>query len=176
MSILLKLGSNYSVFVSTFHSSKLMARNWQMPSLARFIESLTQEKYNLVQMGTIKSNKDRALAARVLNPSKGKKKAKDSRKQDKKKQDRPKFPDGGSNPCKDKDKKNKEKTKCTYRHKGWHPESACMKQTIDMMVQLLEKNNIPILEGARKKDGISSSDNKERFHALVVGSLDSSMQ
>ena len=133
LSILLKLGSNYSVFVSTFHSSKLMARNWQMPSLDRFIESLTQEKYNLVQMGTIKSNKDRALAARVLNPSKGKKKAKDSRKQDKKKQDRPKFPDGGSNPCKEKDKKSKEKNKCTYCHKWWHTESACMKKTLDMM-------------------------------------------
>jgi len=133
LSILLKLGSNYSVFVSTFHSSKLMARNWQMPSLARFIESLTQEKYNLVQMGTIKSNKDRALAARVLNPSKGKKKAKDSRQQDKKKQDRPKFPDGGSNPCKEKDKKRKEKNKCTYCHKWWHTESACMKKTVDMM-------------------------------------------
>ena len=82
--------------------------------------------------------------------------------------------DGDLNPCKDKDKKNQEKTKCTYYHKGWHPYSACMKNTIDMMVQLLEKNNIPLLEGARKKDGGSGLDNKERFHALVVGSFDSS--
>ena len=44
-----------------------------------------------------------------------------------------------------------------------------MKKTIDMMVQLLEKNNIPLLEGARKKYGGSSSDNKERCHALVAG-------
>ena len=49
-----------------------------------------------------------------------------------------------------------------------------MKKSIDMMVQLLEKNNIPLQEGTRKKDGGSSSDNKERCHALVVGSSSSS--
>ena len=37
------------------------------------------------------------------------------------------------------------------------------------MVQLLEKNNIPIPENARKKDGTSNSDDKEKCHALVVG-------
>ena len=49
-----------------------------------------------------------------------------------------------------------------------------MKNTIYMMAQLLEKNNIPVLEGARKKDGGSGPDNKERFHALVVVSSYSS--
>ena len=43
-----------------------------------------------------------------------------------------------------------------------------------MMAQLLEKNNIPVPKGARKKDGGSGSDNKERCHALVFGSSDSS--
>ena len=43
-----------------------------------------------------------------------------------------------------------------------------MKKTIDMMVQLLEKNNIPLPEGARKKEGGSMSDNEEIFHALVA--------
>ena len=118
--ILSKLGPEYSLFVSTFHSSKLAIRNWQILSLARFMESLTQEKHKLVQMGTIKARKYQALATGVSNPSKGKNKAKDS-KRDKKNQDRPKFHDGGSNPCKDKDTKNKEKTKCTYHHKGWNP-------------------------------------------------------
>jgi len=33
-----------------------------------FMESLTQEQDKLVQMGTIKSNKDQALTDRVLNP------------------------------------------------------------------------------------------------------------
>ena len=90
-----------------------------MPSLESFMESLTQEKDKVVQMGTIKTRKYQALVARVLNPSKGKKKSKDS-----KHPDIPKYSNGGSNPCKDKDKNGKEKTKYTYCHKGWNPESA----------------------------------------------------
>ena len=73
------------MFVSTFHSSKLTTRHWRMPSLDDFMESLTQEKDKLVQIGTIKSSKDQALFARVSNPSKGKKKLKDSKHQEKKK-------------------------------------------------------------------------------------------
>ena len=42
------------------------------------------------------------------------------------------------------------------------------------MVQLLEKNNIPLPEGTRKKEGGSSSENKDRCHALLVGSSISS--
>ena len=49
-----------------------------------------------------------------------------------------------------------------------------MKKTIDIMVQLLDKNNIPVQEGARKKDGSSRHVNKERCHALVSGSSYSS--
>ena len=45
-----------------------------------------------------------------------------------------------------------------------------MKKTIDMMAQLLEKNNIPLPEGARKKEGGLSSDNEETCHAFVDGS------
>ena len=49
-----------------------------------------------------------------------------------------------------------------------------MNKTIDMMAQLLDNNNIPLSEGTRKKEGGSSSENKERCHALVVGSSGSS--
>ena len=61
MAILSKLGLDYSIFVSTFHASKLTARNWKMPSLIDFMESLTQEKDKLVFMGTIKPSKDQDL-------------------------------------------------------------------------------------------------------------------
>ena len=44
-----------------------------------------------------------------------------------------------------------------------------MKKTIDQMVQLLEKNNIPVPNSARKKDGTSTSEGKEKCHDLVVG-------
>ena len=49
-----------------------------------------------------------------------------------------------------------------------------MNKNIDMLVQLLENNNIPFPKGARKKEGGSNSENKDRFHALVDGSSISS--
>ena len=45
-----------------------------------------------------------------------------------------------------------------------------MKNTIDTMAQLLEKNNIPVPDSARKKHGNSSSnESKEKCHALMAG-------
>ena len=46
-----------------------------------------------------------------------------------------------------------------------------MKETIDQMAQLLEKNNIPIPDNTRKKDDTSSSNNKEKCHDLVEGNF-----
>ena len=48
LAILSKLGADYSVFVSTFHSGKLTTPGWKMPSLNAFSESLTSEHDNLV--------------------------------------------------------------------------------------------------------------------------------
>ena len=58
-----KLGPDYSIFVSTFYATKLTTQTWKMPSLADFMESLTQEQ-DMVMMGTIKPSKDQALVAR----------------------------------------------------------------------------------------------------------------
>src|SRR5713226_7900674 len=63
LTILSNLGPDYLVFVSTFYATKLIARAWKMPSLAYFMESLTQGQDNLVMMGTIKPSKDQALIA-----------------------------------------------------------------------------------------------------------------
>ena len=50
-----------------------------------------------------------------------------------------------------------------------------MKKIIDTMAQVLEKNNIPIPNSIRKKDGNSSSnESKEKCHALVAGTSNSS--
>ena len=49
-----------------------------MPTLANFMESLIQEQYNLVKMGTIK-DKDQYLAMGVSKASKGKQKVKNSK-------------------------------------------------------------------------------------------------
>jgi hypothetical protein len=43
LSILSKLGPDYSVFVSLFHASKLTTPKWKIPSLDDFIEALSQE-------------------------------------------------------------------------------------------------------------------------------------
>ena len=137
------------------------------------MESLTQEQYKLFQMGTIKP-KDQSLAMGVFNASKGKWKENNSNILEKRKSEKPKSSDGGSNPPKEKEKKGKEKTKWTYFHKGWHPEISCMKKTIDHMAQLLEKKNIPVPDSTRKKGGSSSLEGKEKCHALVEDTSNSS--
>ena len=64
LDILSKLGADYSVFVSTFHSVKLTTPNWRMPTLNSFIESLAHEHDKFIQMGIIQSSRDQALVAR----------------------------------------------------------------------------------------------------------------
>jgi hypothetical protein len=55
LTILSKLGPELSVFVYTFHIVIFTSgATWKMPSLEDFIESLTQEKTNLINMGAIK--------------------------------------------------------------------------------------------------------------------------
>ena len=69
LSILSKLGVEYSIYVSTFHSSKLTTRNWKMHVLAVFMDSLTRQQDKLIQMGTIIKSKDQVLATGVSNQS-----------------------------------------------------------------------------------------------------------
>ena len=64
-----------------------------------------------------------------------------------------------------------EMSKCTYCGKGFHPESSCMKKQIDMLTKLLEKHNISLPEGTKKKEGGPSFEDKERVHALATSSV-----
>ena len=61
LTILSKLGADYSVFVSTFYVGNLITPGWKMPTLNAFIESMTSEHDKLVQMGIIRSSRDQAL-------------------------------------------------------------------------------------------------------------------
>ena len=61
LSVLRKLGSEYYVFVSTFHSGRASIPNWKIPSLDGFVESLIQEQEKLVQMGVLQTSKNQAL-------------------------------------------------------------------------------------------------------------------
>ena len=60
LSILNKLGSEYSISVSIFHFGRASIPNWKIPSLDSFAESLIQDKKKLIQMGVIKTSKDQA--------------------------------------------------------------------------------------------------------------------
>ena len=66
LTILSKLGLDYSMFVSTFRAGQLTTPRWNMPSLNAFIEFLTSEHDNIVQMGIIKSSHDQSF--HVLRP------------------------------------------------------------------------------------------------------------
>ena len=72
LAILSKIGADYSVFVSTFPAGKLTTPGWKMPSLNAFIESLINKYGKIVQMGVIRSSKDKSLFSLGHNNSNGK--------------------------------------------------------------------------------------------------------
>jgi hypothetical protein len=81
LTILSKLGPEFSVFISTFHSVRFTSgATWKMPSLEDFIESLTQEKTKLINMGKIKGPKAHALTVQYGSHQYQKYKYKDKRK------------------------------------------------------------------------------------------------
>jgi hypothetical protein len=134
LSILSKLSLEYAVFVSTFHKMRFTSREtWKIPSLDLFIESLTHEKDNLIKMGEIKRSKVHALVFHESNKSNPKTKQKGKGKKDPKQRKDSNFKvlDDSSSSKGGKGKQGK--TKCGYCNHGYHPESSCMKKTIDLM-------------------------------------------
>ena len=62
LTILSKLVPKFFVFVYTFHTVRFTSgATWKIPSLEDFIESLTEEKTKLINMGTIKGPRAHAL-------------------------------------------------------------------------------------------------------------------
>jgi hypothetical protein len=60
-----KIGLEYLIFLSTFHSIRLTSgATWTIPSLEAFIESLRQEKNKLINMRKIKVPKEHALTVK----------------------------------------------------------------------------------------------------------------
>ena len=84
LSLLRKLGSEYLVFVSAFHSIINSIPNWNIPSLDAFDESLIHEQYKLVQMGVIQTSKNQALLVTNSNnmQERGKHKGKETKNTD----------------------------------------------------------------------------------------------
>lgn len=153
-----KLGAEYVVFVSTFYTVRLATgATWKMPTLDAFIESLIHEQDKLIKMGTLKNSSVHALV--VHGSGKNKSKSNQQSKGNEKKEPYPRKegnpkPLDGSTSSKEKDKKGK--SKCSYCNHGYHPESSCMKKTIDLMAQTLQQNNLgnlisKVLRRSRKK-------------------------
>ena len=86
LSILNKLGSEYSVFVSTFNFGRASIPNWTMPSLYVFLESFIQEQDKFVQMGVMQTSKNQALLVMDSNNAqvRGKHKGKEPKSTDSK--------------------------------------------------------------------------------------------
>ena len=108
------MGLEYSVFVSTFHSTKLAVQNWRMSSLDAFIDTLTQEKVKLIQMETLKTSKYHALSTLGIKnlKSKGNLKVKEKNPKSDSEDEGSNFTEEGSN---FKNKGNKKgRYQCTY--------------------------------------------------------------
>ena len=163
MAILSKIGPDYSVFSSTFHATKLTAQAWKMPNLVEFMESIIKEQYKLVMMGIIKPSKDQDLVAGDSKvDSKSNKKSKNPLEQNRDKSKSQEDPSSSKKNFQKKKKNKGEMSKCTYYSNGYHPESSCMKNQIDMLTQILEKNNISLPDFSKKKEGGSNSEDRER--------------
>jgi hypothetical protein len=144
LTILSKIGLELSVFVSTFHSVIFgSGATWKIPSLEYFIKSLTQEQTKLINMGTIKG-----LRAHALNVQDGSQKHHKSKDKDKWKAHAHPNKEGYTKPFTDspgsKGEKGRKGEKCTCCHKGFHPESACMKKKIYLMTLYFRKTTLEI--------------------------------
>eukprot|EP00253_Pinus_taeda_P006200 PITA_06200 len=176
--IISKLGPEYSVFVSTFHSVRLATgKSYTMPSLQEFMESLIFEQDKLIGMGKIKPSKAHALA--VHDSSHNKHHRSDSSQKNQQKKDKGKAhshpkKEGYTKPFNDssgsRNEKGKKGNRCTYSQRGFHPESSCMKKQIDQMTEILQKHNLGdhIPQGAKKKTEDLPHGRGNNFHALVA--------
>jgi hypothetical protein len=154
LSILSKLGPEYVVFVSTFHTVRItLGATWKMPTLDVFIESLMHEQDKLIKMGTIKTPKCMHLLCMKADKSNSKSKQKGKGKKDPDPRKGGNFKPSDESSSSKEGKGKKGKSKCSYCNHGYHPESSCMKKTIDLMAQTLQQNNLGdcIPENAKKK-------------------------
>jgi hypothetical protein len=120
LTILAKLGPKYIVYVSNFHFGRcLLGENWKMPTMAQFIESLTQEKTKLIHMGLMKDPKAHALTmhdGKGSSNQKSKQKRKELLHPESKKEgySKPFKDSSGSKDSSNSKGKKKKGKKCTY--------------------------------------------------------------
>ena len=111
-------------------------------------------------MGIIRSSKSHGLVARGPKVVTDKGKQNDESHVEKEQSNEP----SGS---KRSTKNGKGKTLYYYCGRGFHPESSCMRRTIDEMALLLKKHNISVPASARKDDSEEEDEEYQRKgHAL----------
>ena len=134
LSILSKLGPECSVFVSTFHATRIAISNWKMSSLSTFFDSLTMDKDELIHMCALISSKVNYHALKVQGSKNARSKEKQIVKEKKPNSDNEnessKPTDEGSMK---KVKKKGSTSKCSYFRKGFHPDKKFFKKNMDIM-------------------------------------------
>jgi hypothetical protein len=163
ISILSKLGPDYSVSVSSFHALKLTTLKWKMPYLDDFIEELTEDHEKLVSIGSINGSIYNSLVANEARKSNFKDQKKGKGKNPKARKEKfLKTTDESSSD--NKGKKKEERYKFLYFEKGYHPEDSFVRETIDEMVKMLQQNNHMVSANARKKDEEKSIKGRGKYH------------
>ena len=111
-------------------------------------------------MGIIRSSRDQELVVGGPKVANDKGKQKDESPVEKEHSNEP----SGSKRSK---KNGKGKTLCSYRGKGFHLESSCMRRQLDEMALLLKRHNISVPASARKADHREETEyHEETCHAL----------
>ena len=111
-------------------------------------------------MGIIRSSRDQALVVGGPKVENHKGKQKDESPVEKEYSNEPSG-------LKRSKKNGKGKTLCSYYGRGFHPESSCMRRTIDETLLLLKKHNLIVPGSARKADHREETkEHEETCHAL----------
>jgi hypothetical protein len=145
--ILSKLGSAYSMFLSTFYAMReALGKDYQKPTLESFCDALIREKYKIVQLGVIITvgTSNKALVAQKKDKPNNPKKQHPFH--NNKQHKGPKPTQEASSPNGDKGEKSKNKKThrhCNFCDKNGHDESKCFKK-ITYLEATMKKHNINI--------------------------------
>jgi hypothetical protein len=180
-SILTKLGPAYSVFVSTFHSTReafiCQGQAYKAPSFDSFCDSLIREQEKLLHLGLLNlgNSSKKALAAQQHPNSKNPKKSYPQKNGPKP------FQPQNERSFQQNDKPNKNKWKKTDRHcnfcnRDGHLESKCFKK-MEALEAAMKKHNIHLEPTSTSTSGTALSachrQSSQSGYALNVSSSSS---
>ena len=161
--ILNKLGPEYSVYVSMFHSKWESFLDWKLPSLDSFFESLIKEQDKLIRIGVIQTSKDQDLL--VIDSSKAQEKGKSKKREPKEADSKPKQNQQAFEGASGSKKRKFGKRLCPYCENGFHLEDRCMRKKLDEMSSLLKHHNI-VPPRENNPDEEAPTEDAKRCHAL----------